>query len=552
MQTSLVRVFHWIRTASRTAPRTESVLLILIVTFLAAGATTQSGLDVVVNMIPRSLSFEQKANHEPFLAVHPTTPNVLVATAHNVARGFCKAETHAPLLFSVNGGTKWWVICAVTAREGNNVLDGSVQFSAAGDALFAGTLQWRAAEPGDETLDDVVDTYIMGLRQTDLPSDNWTSILDYLGSWPEPDDPSPMNILHHSKHTDQPILATAPGGEWEVVAAGANDFHQWSFTDASCRSGTVILSTSPFTKDSFKEHCIAQRESIGRTPAVRAAVHPDGTVYAVFYRPVVDGNKVDVVVVRAERDALSSAAPFDVLLDRPDTDTDATAAGTSAADCSRRDGKTGIRVARCVENPIAPASDNFGQERRMQSQLSIAVHPTDPQRVYIAWADLIPGSSPPRLQLHVQFSTNSGDTWSDPNRAVVPNATNPSLAVAENGSVGLLYQRLRGGSCPGTSGRWATMLDLFDDHLNPLTTRTIASTLACKPEGVGAPYVGDYLKLHAVHNSFFGVFSASNDLATSQFPLGKTFQRMHAGTQLKNGLGGNVEVSIDPYFFRIR
>jgi hypothetical protein len=525
------------------------------VAFAVIGAIRQggSGTLTVVNLIPEGLSAEHGANHEPFLAVNPRWPNIMVATVHNVGRGFCKSTSHAPLLLSINGGTGWRVVCALTAAKGQNVQDGSVQFSADGSALFAGTLQSRdALEEDDPVTGPVYDAYIQGIRISDLPNEAWESMSKALSSWPDPADDTPMPILLKSKHTDQPIVATAAFGG-DLVAVGANDFHMWSDNPASiCRTGSVYLSKAPFDPSGFTKHCVATRVSAGPTPAVRTAVHQDGTVYAVFYRPVRLGHHVDVVVVRANGDQLDSTNPFDGLKDLPDNDADDSAAGTESADCTRRDGKPGIRVVTCLRNPFEPASSNdFGQERRVQSQLSIAVNPANSDIVYLAWASSVIGATPPRLQLHVQVSTDRGETWSDAAGRILTNATNPALAVAVDGAVGLLYQRLVGATCPGSSVRWETRLDLFDKYLAPMRSVELASAAACAPSASGVPYIGDYVRLQAVGNAFFGVFSASNDLATASFPLSLVFRRRHSGTVLTDGSGNPVPVSIDPYFFRL-
>jgi len=91
---------------------------------------------------------------------------------------------------------------------------------------------------------------------------------------------------------------------------------------------------------------------------------------------------------------------------------------------------------------------NPGQER-VGSTLSIAVDPNNSSTVYVGWADH--GSKGDIYTLHVRRSTDRGVTWSkaDLPHATIRNATNIALAVANNGTVGLLYQQLSG-------GRWVT------------------------------------------------------------------------------------------------
>ena len=67
------------------------------------------------------------------------------------------------------------------------------------------------------------------------------------------------------------------------------------------------------------------------------------------------------------------------------------------------------------------------------------------------------------------------------------------------------------------------------------------------------PRLGDYLRLTAVKDTFYGIFAASNVPDQSRFPYGVTFQRhKDFATKKLLDLNGNaVESSVDPFFFRV-
>src|SRR5207249_7054716 len=75
----------------------------------------------------------------------------------------------------------------------------------------------------------------------------------------------------------------------------------------------------------------------------------------------------------------------------------------------------------------------LGQER-IGSTLSIAVDALHSDNVYVAWADRV--GTGDIYTVHVRRSTDRGATWSGDLRALT-NATDASLAVSTNGTVGL-------------------------------------------------------------------------------------------------------------------
>jgi hypothetical protein len=198
--------------------------------------------------------------------------------------------------------------------------------------------------------------------------------------------------------------------------------------------------------------------------------------------------------------------------------------------------------------PSSPDID-FGQERRMGTELSIAIDPRNSQMVYIAWAERSL-TNDEHLALHFARSDDGGENW-NLSPWSVDHATNPALAVASDGAVGILYEQLEG-TMP--NDRWHTMLAISIDKLAsaPTTNQLLADVEAQRPPAV-TPYLGDYIQLTARGKNFYGVFPASNDLSSGK---GKFFnltnQRLYDSNNLpitKNKKP--VAISIDPYFVKV-
>jgi hypothetical protein len=166
--------------------------------------------------------------------------------------------------------------------------------------------------------------------------------------------------------------------------------------------------------------------------------------------------------------------------------------------------------------------------------------------VYVGWADR--GRKGDIYTLHVRRSTDRGLTWSksDLPHTTISNATNIALAVANNGSAGLLYQQLSG-------GRWVTHVVQSRDAFATIQDTILATVPADRPVGQFLPYLGDYDYLLAVGNEFRGVFCANNTPDRANFPQGVTYQRAadFNTVTLTDGSGNPVPISIDPFYFSV-
>jgi hypothetical protein len=442
----------------------------------------------VVNMIPNLSSGETNQDSEPNLAVNPANPLEIAGTAFTPSP---TGGANSPIFYSNDGGNTWSLRDIIA---GTPVRDQTLRFATSGGMLYAGVL-WG---PGG-----------LASINFDILRGN-----DFSGA-------TQMTRLATRKNDDQPFIqaATVPSGPAagkDRIYVGSNDHApanvpatmDLSLDAAAAVPSTFVIEGRTVVRDGFP---------------TRPAVHPDGTVYAVFYATVGPFPTSDVVIVRDDNWA-SSATPFQALIDGSDS-------------------KQGVRIATGVTDPYNGVV--LGQQR-IGSDISVAVDPNDSAIVYVCYGD----SSTGTYILHVRKSTDSGATWSSDLRTV-SNATNPALAVDSEGQLGFLYQHVTGIS---PNQRWVTTFEHTKNNFGTVTTRYLANTPATTPGKVFDPYLGDYLYMLALGRTYYGIFSANNTPDVGNFPNGVTYQRnanFTTHTLLANDNVTPVPVSIDPFFFKI-
>jgi hypothetical protein len=473
----------------------------------------------VVNMIPRHMSDEIFQNAEPSLAVNPVNVARMAASAYTPGGDLCSRGAQAPIFVTADSGKHWSVACKIRVDASTMLPPGDVSLSWSDDgkALYAALL-WP-----------------------------FTPLTLQVYQTTDPFSADDFNRLYRIKDVDQPDIESVSINGRSFVFVVADYFDADTGKNPLSKGTAVVIATQPRSPSAADTTPIPveTRKIFGKNYAIRVAAHSSGTVYALFYSPRKSNPKSpfvieDVVVVRDDS-AGASRAPFTALRDLP--------VKTAPNPCNARDSLPGFRVARCAIVPYPDFNDvkSFGNERRVSANLSITVDPANASNVWVSWADSIDAN---HYTLHVRRSVDAGQSWSK-DLLTIPNATNPALAIASGGNAGFLFQQLPG---TGPGKRWVTRLFTSADGFKTRRSYTLATVPSNVPQPVIQPYIGDYIELRAVGQSFYGVFSAANTPDTLNFPNGVTFNRNADFTRrlLLNAHGGTtIGVSIDPFFFMV-
>src|SRR5881275_3249232 len=343
----------------------------------------------VVDLVPLSLSGETWQDAEPFLALYASNPKLMAASAFTPNPGGSASAT-APIFVSDDGGDSWTLRNTLPSQS----MTADITHAVGGTppVLYAGIMK-------------VPDFPLNELKANDFLS------------------PATMTLQAFRADIDQPFVRSSAVGNADRVYIGLNDFDA-----ADGRTATVDVSLDGGT--TYTSRRIETRNTAGQIgPSIRPAVAQDHTVYVAYFgwRSNAGADVTsDVVVVRDDNGA-TGATPFRDLVDPSDN-------------------LPGRLVATHVTIPWSNAP-TLGQER-IGSTLAIAVDPLHSDTVYLAWADR--AGTGDIYTVHVRRSTDRGATWSGDLRALT-NATDASLAVSSNGTVGLLYQQVTGA---GDASRW--------------------------------------------------------------------------------------------------
>ena len=459
----------------------------------------------IVNIIPQLQSGEDHQDSEPNLAVNPQRPTDMVATAFTPNP---LPVQFAPIYVSTDAGHTWRTRDVVPGNDGSfGTNDITVGFATSGGVLYAGILN---AVTGDLNI----------LRTA-----------NFAGTTPM----TPPLVTR--ANVDQPwvvagTVVAGPAAGQDRVYVGNEDGASRPQSASVDRSLDAAIAAPPSGFQTFR---LEQRTTIFKDgPPVRLAVHPDGTVYAAYQRWAsgpFPNLRVDIVVSRDDSWA-SGANPFTALVDPAPP------------------GGNGVIGRLVATNRFMRFNAQMGQER-LGGDLTIAVDPQNSSTVWLAWADRVgnPPAIPPESgtdwTIHVSRSTDRGMTWSADLRTIT-NAKNPSLAINSLGQIGFLFQEF-------TGTRWVTQLELTS---NGWATAARNFVLHTAPSGVPNrqffPYIGDYVRLLAVGQDFYGVFCGNNTPDAANFPNGVTYQRnANWATQTLLDIDNvtPVSTSVDPFFF---
>jgi hypothetical protein len=475
--------------------------LLVVLSVLTVCAFAQNR---IVNMVPNSRSGETNQDSEPTITVDPNNFNRMAGSAFtwdNLTEGPMVTAT-APIYVSGDGGNTWAMAFIVPSQIGSGFPTGDItlSFSATPSGatnktswLYGGTLSstaasrpmtpLRAQDPFSATLMTTLDTRTGNVDQ-------------------------PHTIAKTASGQDKLYVGfnngygcVAPGGKSSTLDVSQN---------ANASAPTMTL-------DVIDARNTACQDGFAQVPAA----HKDGTVYAAFLHDW--SGTPRLAVVRDDNWGIGPS-PFTALKDPSDT-----VAG------------------RFVTTGLTLASGVMGQNRLGASNVSIAVDPSNSDRVYVAWGDSNGSNSE---TIHVRRSINRGKDWSA-DLLTVTSAMNPEVAINDIGIVGVLYQSV-------VAGNWETRLAL-SNNLDSTTFATPGTLLARQnastPSATFFPYIGDYASLVTAGDSFVGMFSASNYPDKANFMTGVKYQREVDWTahKLYADPAHTVAVppSIDPFFFEI-
>jgi hypothetical protein len=460
----------------------------------------------VINVIPNSLSDETNNDGEPNLAVDPVDPRRIVVSAltPDPLNG-----PNAPLFVSTDGGTTWSLRSIV---PGNNPTSGTnditVRFGSGTGMLYV------AFDRGDQI------DHMHVSRSSDL----WT-----------------LTELFDRHADDQPYVEATTGlggsiGVWDDhVFVGSNREPFFFGVQSATVDGSVHATGVPpagFTPAT--PAVIESRTPAGQDgPAIRTAIHSDGTVYGLFYS----------WTAGVTGTVMANAATANVVIVRSDLWGTDTPPFSGLAGGDTLPGQT-------VVSGVSVAVDPWGllgSSRLVSSNLSIAVDPRNSDRVYVVWADQNLSTGWEINTLHVRRSDDRGQTWTS-DLMTIPNATNPSLAVTGRGTVGFLYQM-------ANDPFWETHFQRSYDEGTTWHDVILATFIDyVTPSPVPQPFLGDYDHVMAVGKDFYGVFSSWNAPDLGNFPMGVTpYQRNADWTNhVLHGVSGvTVNPSIDPFVFQV-
>jgi hypothetical protein len=462
----------------------------------------------VIDMIPQPNSGETNQDSEPNISVNRNNIKQVVGSAFTPGpfdqdSTFCPARL-SPIYVSMDSGDTWSLNCIVPTSP--STFDITLAQGHLSGNLYAGIL---------------------------LNNSSQMQILRAASPYSQ----SAMAPLLTRSPYDQPYIEAALISGAETIFVGENNCCGVPPT-ARGKSANIDASYNPNAQAvAFTQTRIEKRDTTGADLAsIRVAVHEsDGVVYGLFFSAsdISDDGETflnNVVLVRDDHGGVG-ANRFENLVDPSDQ-------------------KPGKIVALKVPMP----SDKLGQQRLMsQSHASIAV---DPRNVagyplYVAWGDSSPSG---RSTIHIKQSNDKGVNWFD--RQTIANATNPALAVNEDGIVALLFQEF------DEAEEWETHLWISADGFGTKQDFVLSKWKDNSISLQFDPFIGDYIHLSAVGKSFFGVFSASNEPNYKNFPFTETFGRDHLSYQRdadfdrniledKANNVNNVPVSIDPFFVRI-
>ena len=465
----------------------------------------------MVDVVPFNESSETLQNTEPTVAVNPSNPSQLIVSA------FGDPAANPYFTSNNSNGLNW------TNNFNYSHVDTSVGFAPSGNAYASfmhspGTGDFMNVASSTNPVGNVGNP--TGTAFANLGG-NATVGPPRVPPPPSYDPDQPFVQVDHGSGTDRIFVAfngAQPSPKTAAIHYSLDGGATW---DATNGNNPIVIERGNPTGGQD-------------APSVRVAVPPVGlNVYAAFIRwdgAAANGNiNGNIVVVRDDNLGRNNFTNLGV-------------------------GGVGQTVLPAdVVVPQAGGATLGNHQAKIRSSLSLAVDPTNPNKVYVAY-DTVDATNTPHV--NVAVSTNSGATWNTTMSVAAASAL-PSLAVADNGAAGLLYVASKGGNYEQhfvQSLNNFTVVPAADDKI--LAQFADAEPDANNPNKVGTFIIGDFQSLDSTGNKFYGAFSANNDPKLADFPQGVYYDRMFTiGTdnltgQLTQDATLDAQfTSIDPFFF---
>jgi hypothetical protein len=439
------------------------------------------------NRAPQVGVLYRNSESEPHLAVNPLNRSNMIAGWHQDRWNSGGAQSLGAA-YTLNGGATWSQVVIPFTRCSGAAPRSTGDYERASDPWISfgpdGTAHYMALVTDNSVNENAM---VVG-RSTDGGA-TWSSPVVIARS---PAQDSTKRSVFNDKNT-----ITADPHDARLVYATWTLFRTGFVSLMVSRSTDGGLSWSPALPIATMGH-VANAESATFRQGAQIVVLPDKTLVNAFYRIVFDFSTANV---RLEQAILRS------------TD----------------QGKSWTRV----DIPVSAFQSAFAVDP--ESGFSVRDAGTLPSvatsrisnRVYVAWQDAA-ANSQGLVGSYVAVSSDSGKTWSPPRRvnqgtADTVQAFLPTVAVNDQGTVGVLFYDFRNDVLGDTPLSTDVHLSVFDADLNYLTEhRLTPQSFDMRMSAIARGYFpGDYVGLSSTGTDFVAAFTRTNDVGVqTPVPVG--------------------------------
>ena len=429
------------------------------------------------NGAPQTGLVYRNSETEPYLAVNPTDPNNMIAGWH-VDRWNNGGGQAVGCAYTIDGGATWveTIIPFTTCFGGDDFERGSdpwISFSPDGRAHYQALL-----------FSDSAGENAIGSSYSDDGGKTW----------------SPPVLIGRSKAQDNSLLS--PFGDKNTITADPTDSNRvygvWTqFRGLGWNPYPIYLTRSLDGGETWSKPRAINLNNAQAAAGVKVGFYQGATIVVlrqtgvlvnVFYRILVDygtNSKESINQIAIQRS-----------FDKGDTwETKDIVVGLSSDD----------------EGPIDP---DLNVPVRAGGALPMVAVNKQNDYIYVTWQDASDGP----FRSLISHSGDGGDTWSPPISVGQPGVQTfrPKVAVADDGTVGVLFYDDRNDVLDDDTWDVDTYLKKFDADLNEIyEVRVTDASFDMRQmviAGSRGYFPGDYEGLDVVGNEFVAAFTISNNL----------------------------------------